>query len=350
MNARDVPQPLQGLLISVIMLGTLLGGFILAANDRSLNPIGVPDPIGTRVAVVARTPIGTPVTPPDFATSTALTPTEWTPTPSASEAMTQTAPPIATPTPICPAPPANWMRIAYSQSEATLTMIALRYNTTFERLFEVNCLDKVLLQALPWLYVPALSPVLAPPAPPPVLNCFVPQGWPVYRVQWGDTLSNLAARFNISVVMLMRYNCLNSSLIYQGQLLNVPYALPAPRATLTPLPTWTPGWTPTPWLTVTLTDTPTPSPTPSPVPTDTPEPPITPTVEVPTDTPTPASTPVPTDTPEPPMTPTVEVPTEAPPTFTPPTVTPPTFTPPTVTPVPPTQPQPVSPRVTPGLP
>jgi LysM repeat protein len=330
-NARDVPQPLQGVLISVLMLGTLLGGFILAANDRSLNPIGLLNPIDTRVAIVARTPVGTQATPPDFATPTALTPT-------------------ATPTPICPAPPADWIRIDYSQSETPLPTIALLYNTTLERLFEVNCLDKVPLQAQPWLYVPANALTLVPT--PVVVSCFPPPGWPVYRVQWGDTLSSLAARFNISVVLLMRYNCLNSSQIYQGQLLYVPYALPlwTPSWTLTPLPTWTP----TPWMTVTPIDTPTQAPTL--MPTDTLEPPLTLTVEVPTDTPptftlTPLPTLPPTETPAPSLTPTVAVPTDIPPTFTPPTMppptdTPPTFAPPTETPVP----LPTLPQVTPGLP
>lgn len=326
MNARDVPQPLQGLLIGVLMLGTLLGGFILAANDRSLNPMGLPNPIGTRVAVAARTPVGTQAPPPDFATST----------PSTSEAIT----PTATPTPICPAPPADWIQIDYSQSDTPLPTIALLYHTTIERLFEVNCLDKVPLQARPWLYVPANTPMLVPT--PTVVGCFPPPGWPVYRVQWGDTLSNLAARFNVSVLMLMRYNCLNSSLIYQGQLLYVPYVAPPPPFA-TPLPMWTPIWTPTPWMTVTPIDTPTQSPTL--MPTDTLEPSLTPTVEVPTETP-PTVTPAPTDTLEPPLTPTVEAPTDTPPTIPAPTDTPPTFTPPTEIPAT----QPALPQVTPGLP
>ena len=347
MNARDVPQPLQGLLISVMALATLLGGFILAANDLNLAPIGSLDLSGTWVTVVSRTPtpalpprgtsVGTQVTPPDFATPTALTPT-----PAATASSTPT------PTPICPAPPANWIRIDYSQAETPLPIIVLRYNTTFERLFEVNCLDKVPLQARPWLYVPALSPVLSPTAPTPVLNCLAPPGWPVYRVQWGDTLSNLAARFNISVVMLMRYNCLNSSLIYQGQLLHVPYALPAPLPTGMPMPwptdTPTPAQlqtdTPTPWSIVIPTDTPTSwsiviptdTPTPTPwlavIPTDTPTPWLTVT---PTDTPmpTPTDTPMPTPTDTPTPMPTVDVPTDTP----------------TSTPTPP-----VLSRVTPGLP
>jgi hypothetical protein len=65
MNTRAVPQPVQALVISTIVLATLFGAFILAANDRNLNPIGLPNPLETLVAVVSRTPIGTQLPPPN---------------------------------------------------------------------------------------------------------------------------------------------------------------------------------------------------------------------------------------------------------------------------------------------
>lgn len=317
MNTRVVPQPAQAVVISAIVLATLLGGFILAANDRNLNPIGLPNPIGTLVAVVSRTPIGTQVAPPGSGTPNALT---ETPT------LTPTPTPTLTPTPVCPPPPAGWVQVEYNQSQTSLFLLAQRYNITYQRLIEVNCLDKIPLQAIQLLYVPASAPTLAPTY---VLSCYPPPGWPIYIVQWGDTLSRLAVRYGVSIEQLMRYNCLTSTLIYQGQRLYVPYVIP--------LPTWTP-----PVPTLTWTPTPTPS------------------VVTPSDTPTPTWTPVPTDTPEPPVTPTIEVTTETPPTVTPPVVTP-SFTPsatvpppPTETPAPPTETPvptaPLPPTETPVLP
>ncbi len=316
MNTRAVPQPLQALIISTIVVATLLGAFILAANDQTLhNPIGLPNPIETLVAVVSRTPIGTQVPPPGSLTPGAVTA-------DSTATITPTPTPTLTPTPVCPVPPVGWVPIVYSQSDMTLPMLALRYNTTVDLLRQINCLDRVPLQAIQTLYVPAAAPTLSPTLFS--VSCFPPPGWPTYIVQWGDTLSRLAVRYGLSIEQLMRYNCLTSWVIYQGQRLYVPYVIAVP--TWTPWPTFT--WTPTP-IVVTPSDTPTPTGTTPPVPTDTPEPPATPTFEVPTETPV-----IPSITPS--FTPS--------PTLPPPTETP---APPTETAVPPTLP--VSPLGTPIL-
>jgi LysM repeat protein len=291
-NTRAVSQPVQAMAISAIVLATLLGGFILAVNDRNLNPIGLPNPIGTLVAVVSRTPIGTQVSPPGSSTTTIVTP-------ASTETITPTPTPTLTPTPVCALPPIGWMQIVYSQSDMTLPLLAQRYNTTVDLLRQVNCLDRVPLQPIQLLYVPMTAPTLAPT--PYLANCDLPFGWPTYIVQWGDTLSKLSARYNVSIELLMRYNCLTSTLIYQGQRLYVPYVIPV--ATITPFPTWTlePTWAPTPVLTSTLTWTPTPI---NETPSDTPTPP-------PSLTWTPPSV---TATPMPSITPTIKVTTGTPPT------------------------------------
>jgi len=307
-NARAVPQPVQAVLISAIVLATLCGAFILAVNDRSLNPSGITNPIETLVAVVSRTPIGTQVARPD-----SMTP--GTSTPIATETFTPTPTPTLTPTPVCPPPPAGWILVFYSQAQTPLPFLAQQYNTTVDLLIQVNCLDRLPPQAMQWLYVPSTAPTPVPTRY--LVNCYPPPGWTIYIVQWGDTLSKLSARYNVPITWLIQYNCLASTMIYQGQRLYVPYTLPPPT------------WTPLPIA----TDTPT----------------LTPIVVTPSETPTPTWTPIPTDTPEPPITPTFEVPTETP---VPPTVTPsftpsPTLPPPaTETPVPPTPP--TSPLGTPG--
>ncbi|MBI5567099.1 MAG: LysM peptidoglycan-binding domain-containing protein [Chloroflexi bacterium] len=314
MNPRAVSQPVQAVAISAIVLLTLLSAFILTINDRNLNPIGLPSPIGTLMAVVLHTPIGTQVAPPN-----SLTPGGSTPI--ATETITPTPTPTLTPTPMCPEPPAGWVQVFYSQAQTPLPLLAQQYNTTVDLLIQVNCLDRLPSQAMQWLYVPSTAPTRAPTRYP--VNCYPPPGWPTYIVQWGDTLSRLSARYNVPITWLIQYNCLTSTVIYQGQRLYVPYALPAPTWTLPPPTlTWTPlpslTWTPTP-IVVTPSDTPPPTPTWTPLP-------------------------IPTDTPEPPVTPTVEVPPTATPTLEPTVTLPP---PPTETPVLPTPP--TSPLSTPGL-
>ncbi len=206
MNTRAVPQPVQAIVISAIVLSTLFSGLILALNDNGLNSINLPNPIGTSVAVVPVTPIGTQASPPTPGTPAPLSPTPM---------ITDTPTPTSTPTPTCPPPPPNWSPVFYNQAETTLWLLAQRYNTTQERLIEVNCLDRMPLQAMQWLYVPAAAPVFVPT--PVVVACYPPLGWQAYRVQYGDTLYGLAGRFNVSVNLLMRYNCLSTATIYYGQ-------------------------------------------------------------------------------------------------------------------------------------
>jgi LysM repeat protein len=57
--------------------------------------------------------------------------------------------------------------------------------------------------------------------------CVLPAGWVRYRVEAGDTLSSIAARYGLNTQDLQQANCLRSAdEIQEGQLLFVPYALP----------------------------------------------------------------------------------------------------------------------------
>jgi LysM repeat protein len=79
----------------------------------------------------------------------------------------------------------------------------------------------------------AVATVVAPTAVVP--NCTPRNDWPVYTVQPGDTLGNIAARTNSSVNALAGANCLtNVNTIFSGQLLRVPF-IPAPPTTV-PVP------------------------------------------------------------------------------------------------------------------
>lgn len=67
-------------------------------------------------------------------------------------------------------------------------------------------------------------------------GCPAPEGWVVYTVALGDTLSRLGAASGASVAELMQANCLEDDAIYEGQTLHLP-AAPPPTATPTPEPT-----------------------------------------------------------------------------------------------------------------
>lgn len=96
-----------------------------------------------------------------------------------------------------------------------------------------------------FVFIPSATP-LPTATPIPVMTptpvCFVQANWPVYVVQPGDTLSNLAARIGSNVDTLAVANCLpDPNQIYVGQGLFVPMIPPAPEptATVTSLPTVT---------------------------------------------------------------------------------------------------------------
>lgn len=83
--------------------------------------------------------------------------------------------------------------------------------------------------------------------PPTTINCNPRRDWPIYFVQSGDTISDLAVRTFTTVDELVAANCLlDAALIYEGQMLFLPFIPP----TLTPIPTHTPTPTSDPALPV----------------------------------------------------------------------------------------------------
>jgi LysM repeat protein len=60
-----------------------------------------------------------------------------------------------------------------------------------------------------------------------VENCTQPEGWALYTVQMGDTFYDLRWRVDTPIDELMRANCLESDLIFEGQKLYLPF-LPEP--------------------------------------------------------------------------------------------------------------------------
>lgn len=287
---------LGSLVLGGIITVTVFGALILSLRGTVSGIADLPIPTVTFQLV--------------FVTST---PTRQPPTASAaahSPVPIGTPTNTATPTPtVCPAP-AEWQRYIVGPFD-TFEAIALRFNLKPDLLQHANCLPEQIVTVAQAIYVPPFRPT---PTPVP---CYPPYGWSVYIVRFGDTLSGIAARYGMSVYTLMRANCLNTSYIYAGQPLYVPWlppivTLPATLpATFTPTPIL-PTFTPTPPIvtltptvipptevTPVITDTPQPTPTDTPAPTDTPTPPG------PTASPQPTATPRVTSPPSPTTAPTL---------------------------------------------
>lgn len=309
MNIRSaLGQIIAGGLLVAIVIGTILGSVVLSINEGAIAALPIASPIPTDMFVMP------PLTIVPAATDSLFE------TPAASTTAATTSVPGETPSPtptVCPIP-VGWQRYTVSVFD-TIEGIAARFGITVAMVMQGNCLPAAILSFGQTIYVPSTAPT---PTPPP---CTPPAGWAVYIVRPGDTLTGLAARYGLSVVALMRANCLTATSIYVGQLLRVPYIIPYPTPTFWWWPTVTPispTWTPFPIVTDTpfpvITDTPFPivTDTPFPIATDTPFPIV-------TDTPVPAATPTP-----------------APVTTVPPTATPALPPPPSATP-------PVSPLITP---
>ena len=114
-------------------------------------------------------------------------------------------------------PPGNGSGGTYTvKAGATLSGIAARYGTTWQRLAEINNLSN------PNLIYPGQQIRLSPASNTPPSNNGSDSGR-TYTVRSGDTLSEIAARNNTSVQELVRLNNIsNPNLIYPGQVLRLP--------------------------------------------------------------------------------------------------------------------------------
>jgi len=128
--------------------------------------------------------------------------------------------------------PEEWQPYLVEAGE-TLAGIAASYGITTEELRDANCLDADTLIAETEIYVPFLTPADEPESSPEEW-CGRPQGWIAYIVRQDDTLFELSLRYDVSVPMLQKANCLSSAdYIRRGDILYVPdvpprYYLPPP--------------------------------------------------------------------------------------------------------------------------
>jgi len=106
----------------------------------------------------------------------------------------------------------------------TLYSIALRYNTTVQRLAELNNITNTSLIRVGQVLILPSSGSTTPP----------PSSSTTYTVKAGDTLSAIAARYNTTVSQLAAANNItNVNLIIVGQVLTIPGTTPPPSSTIT---------------------------------------------------------------------------------------------------------------------
>ena len=261
---KNLRQVFVGIIIALVSIGLLLGGFSLSLAEGNSLATSTSTPTPSPTLRPTSSPTGQLVTPSAFITPSLNSPTSsptWTPT--------ETLTPPPTP-PNCP-PPAGWL-VYFVQPGETLDSIAARYRISSAELQSANCMLTTELMPGVVIYVPPMRTQTP-------LPCGAPNSWVVYYVVPGDTLYRLGLAYGITVTELQRANCMGTStLLHTGQLLYVPPWLPRPvppTATLFFFPSSTQTNSLPATLTLPFTSTPT-DPLP-PTATDTP-------VEVPTAT------------------------------------------------------------------
>ncbi len=290
-----------GVLLGVVSIAIVIGGFALSMAEGGFSPQTAPLPTDTFAPLTS------------LPTLPILLATDTFPANSNPQLPTDTIQPAAPtttatlpPPPTGCLPPANWIAVSVQPYE-TLDSLAAMYGTSTDALSQANCLVSAQLVAGSVLYVPA-RPTSTP------VPCGAPPDWIIYYVQPGDTLYHISLLYGVTVQQLQQANCLGySTFIKSGQPLRVPNV---PTSTPWLTATWTaiPAATATPSATTTSQPTPSLPPATTQVPSSTPQPP-TATANAPTSTSTiaPTNTPIPATattapsaTPQPSTTPTTK--------------------------------------------
>ena len=149
------------------------------------------------------------------------------PTPTVAHNVASTATPLAslTPSPTPTLPPNQTIHVV--KSGEVITNIAKQYGTTAKAILQANNLkDNTIIRPGQTLTIPL--PVADVPTPTPTI---VPSPTPVtYVVRSGDTLSDIAAKFNTTAAALMKVNGITDPTgIHAGAVLVIvqPEAVPA---------------------------------------------------------------------------------------------------------------------------
>jgi len=193
---QNIRQILTGMLLALISIAVVLGGFTLATVEgrkASSLPTETVEPL--------------------FVTKSAEMPTQVEVLPSPTRVLVTETPKLAA----SPSPTAT-IAAATDTVSPTATIISTA------TIFPTNT-------SLPSLTPGAatLTPLPSSTAWPTVyVPCGAPFGWVEYYVVTGDTLFSIGLRYGVTVLELQRANCLGTSVTIQvGKLLKVPYVATA---------------------------------------------------------------------------------------------------------------------------
>jgi LysM repeat protein len=294
-------QVLFGIGAALLSVSIVLGSFSLALTEGMERVAFLPSPTDSETSLLLPSPV---------------LPLLRTATQTESPTPTQTSGPISKVTATTTLLPTFTPSATATSTATPLTdcpvpagwvTLQIQPGDTLKNLAEkYNSTEQALMQAN-CLIVETLIPgtliyvpTLVPTSQPEPSRCGAPSGWVIYTVQTGDTLYRLSRELGVSVAQLQNANCLGSSTLIRNG-----QSLYVPRLPSRPAPS-----SPTPTQ---VTNTPTiqPSPTMTPVTptlTATDQPPV-PTSTIPP-TPSPAPTEAPPSTEEPPQEPGSPEPTE----------------------------------------
>jgi len=174
---------------------------------------------------------------------------EPTATVTITPTLEQTAVPTNTPTPLptfTPLPPKEHI----VKSNETCSLIALMYGVSIQSIADLNNLspDCGILSTGQKLKIPQPTPT-ASPMPTTTLSIVqkTEAACPKIEVRVGenDTLSGIAANYNVAIDTLKTYNGLTSNNIYLGQIIKIPLCQRLPTPGPTPTATLPPPYPPT---------------------------------------------------------------------------------------------------------
>jgi LysM repeat protein len=205
-------SPLVSLLLGVALIA------IIVAFAAAAGLLHVP----TTGSVTTPTPTGQP----SASSAPTTPPASATPTPTSSPTPT----PTPTPTPAPTASPTSGEILHTVQANETLTSIAAMYGVSVDAIVARNGItDPNLIEVGQVLIIPAPGESFTPPPTNPPTATPGPSGSPVatsfiYVVQPGDTLSAIAAKFNVTQQAILDANpsVTDPNKIYIGEELVIP--------------------------------------------------------------------------------------------------------------------------------
>jgi LysM repeat protein len=249
-SKRPETLDVSGFAITAFSLAMVFGAALLTDLDASIIPAKSIDLRATSMP-----------SPSPFLPTLTPTPAHVVSTVPPSASLLTTAPSLA-PIPVQPSEPpreapcpipAGWTRYVVVPGD-TIAGLASRTGLSSPAVLQANCLTSASIRAGQELFLPSHGTQVHTPTSIP---CGPPPGWKVYMVQSGDTLYSLSRRCGASIEAIQHANCMQTSAVYTGYALYLPFlpVLPSRPPLVTELPTAMPTAKPT----STAEPTPTPS-------------------------------------------------------------------------------------------